>query len=115
VIWYDWPVIERQVKIPIIHRDDFLLASSIFDDTEFFKQTQGKDILVIYYPLDPKVDKRFAFLHSLHFVITPSKTLEKYYEFRNKSFLGCDPEILFGEFVWMGELSVKINSNPNLE
>lgn len=110
----DWPVIERKVKLPIIHRDDFLLASSIFDNSEFLKEVEGFDILVTYCPIDPKVDENSVFLHKLHFVITPPNTLEKYYEMRNKSFLGCDPEILFGDFAWMGELKVKINSNPDL-
>lgn len=111
----DWPVIERKVKIPIVHRDDFLLAASIFDNSEFLNQIKGCDILVTYYPLDTKADKRSAFLHKLHFVVTPPNTLEKYYEIRSKSFLGLDPEILFGDFIWIGELNVKINSNPQFE
>jgi len=97
------------------HQDDFLLAASIFDNSEFLDQIQAYDILVTYYPLDTKADKRSAFLHKLHFVVTPPKTLEKYYEFRRKSFLGCDPEILFGDFIWIGELNVKINFNPQFE
>lgn len=111
----DWPVIKRKVKIPIVHRDDFLLASSVFDNSEFLKKVEGCDILVTYYPLDTKVDKNSPFLHKLHFVITPPNTFETYYEVKNKSLLGCDPEILFGDFTWTGELKVKINLTPKFD
>jgi hypothetical protein len=111
----EWPVIERRVKVPIVHQDDFLLASSIFDDAAFLKEIQGCDILATYYPFDKKANEISVFLHKLHFVITPPETFEEYYQIRNNSLLGCNPEVLFGEFDWMGELKVKINSEPKIE
>lgn len=110
----EWPIIERKVKIPIVHRDDFLLASSIYDNADLLKQIQGYDILVTYYPPDPKDYPNSAYLHQLHFAITPPTTLEKFYDIKKNTLLGCDPEIIFGDFVWVGELNVKINFEPKL-
>src|SRR6476661_4545001 len=46
----DTPSHEGSFRLPIIHRDDFLLASSIFDDPNFASRVKTHDLLVTYRP-----------------------------------------------------------------
>ena len=111
----EWPIIERRVKLPITHRDDFLLVSSIYDNPEICKEIEFNDFLVSYLPADKKENEYAAFLHVLHFILTPLGTLEKYYKKKQSTLLGYDPECLFGAFSWEGELRVGINADPRFE
>ncbi len=110
----EWPIIIRKLKVPILHKDDFMLASSIFDNQLFIEKIKDKDLLVTYFPLDKKENKNAIFFHSLHFVITNPKVFEKYYEMRKK-YIGCEPELIFNDFRWEGELKIKEYTNPIFE
>ncbi|NCT93127.1 MAG: hypothetical protein GXC72_01780 [Chitinophagaceae bacterium] len=106
----EWPVIERLVKLPIVHKDDFLLAASVFDDPKFSEQLDKLELLVTYSPKDN--DRNTSFLHVLHYVITKSGTFNEYYKIHKATLLGLGPEHIFGSLIWEGELSVKINMTP---
>jgi hypothetical protein len=107
------PIIDRKVKIPIVHRDDFLLASSVFDDSKLMEEIESDEILVTYLPAGEKFAEMAPFLHSLHYVITSAFTLEVYYKMK-KSVSDLDARFIFGDFKWDGELRVNINTNPSL-
>ncbi len=62
----EWPIIERRVKLPITHKDDFLLVSNIYDNPEALAAIDGYDFLVCYYPADHMKNEYAAFLHVLH-------------------------------------------------
>jgi hypothetical protein len=44
------PILNQKVRIPIIHRDDFLLADSVFDQPNFATMGEEKELLVTYAP-----------------------------------------------------------------
>jgi hypothetical protein len=44
------PILNQPIKLPIIHRDDFLLASSVFDDPDLLASARDSDFLVTYAP-----------------------------------------------------------------
>ncbi len=92
----EWPIIERRVNLPITHKDDFLLVSNIYDNPEALMTIKEYDFLVSYCPADQMENEYASFLHVLHYILAPTKTLEKYYEKRRSTLLGCNPE----SFVW---------------
>jgi len=105
----EWPIIERLVKLPIVHQDDFLLASIIFNDKAFQEQKKIFEFLATYAPKEN--DRNAPFLHVFHFLKTAPKTLEKYYETKKRFII--NPEIIFGQLKWEGQLQVQINMNPD--
>ena len=108
------PDYEKPLLLPIIHKDDFLLASSVFDDTELSKQLKDFELLVTYVPKE-RLDKGFAgVFHALHFVITPPETIDYYYKIEALRRVKSNPEKLFIKFIWEGETKVQINMDPDL-
>ena len=107
------PILNSPVRMPIVHRDDFLLASSVFEVPQLVKVIEVTELLVTYVPKH-KLPGGFAGTsHAIHYVITPKGTLSRYYEFNNAiRFTKPTPEILFGTLVWEGELKVQLNLNP---
>jgi len=105
----EWPIIERLVKLPIFHQDDFLLVLSIFNDKTMQEQKMNFEFLVTYAPKEN--DRNAPFLHVLHFVITSPKTFEKYYETKKRFII--NPEIIFGQLKWEGQLQVQTNMTPD--
>jgi hypothetical protein len=113
----DSPILNSRVKLPITHRDDFLLATRVFDEPEAVRQL-GKEfeLLVTYAP------KRViagglsgSVRHSLHYVVTPCGTLERYYGVSNSLHMAKPaPEKLFGQFTYEGEVSVQVNADPKI-
>lgn len=109
------PILNQPAQLPICHRDDFLLASSVFDEPEFSPCVDEAELLVTYMP------KRKSFLgfagvtHVLHYVIVPPGTLHQYYEVGGHMHMASPaPERLFGPFVYAGELRVQVNHHPHL-
>jgi hypothetical protein len=101
--------------LPIIHRDDFLLAASVFDEPKLASFVAYADLLVTYAPkkLLPKGLSGSPH-HVLHYVIVPPGTLDSYYAVNNKIHMARpDPQILFGPFVYQGEIRVQVKSVPN--
>ena len=110
------PILNQPTILPITHRDEFLLASSVFDDPKWLEVIEGEDLLVTYFPKRMKPNGLAAdALLGLHFVITPRGTLEEYYKVGNDMHMANPvPEKLFGSFVWEGEVRVQINAHPEL-
>jgi hypothetical protein len=115
------PIItEIFASLPIIHRDDFVLATTIYDESPGWVETienNEAEFLVTYAP------KRIGPLgfnagtsHCLHYALTPPGTLSKYYQFRN-GIHRTNPEVerIFGKLVWKGEIRVKVIASPSLD
>jgi hypothetical protein len=110
------PILNQPVRLPIIHRDDFLLAASVFDEPRLTDVAAQEDLLVTYAP------KRLlpgglsgSTSHVLHYVMTPRGTLDRYYAVDNDVHMREPaPERLFGPFVYEGELRLQVNQNPRL-
>lgn len=110
------PILNQKVRLPIIHRDDFLLAASVFDEPELAHRVIDEELLVTYAPkhLLPK-GLSGSSLHVLHYAITPRGTLDSYYSMNNDAHMAKPyPEKLFGQFVYSGEIRVQVNPEPRL-
>jgi hypothetical protein len=105
------PIMNQKVRLPIIHRDDFLLAASVSDEPKLAGLVVDEELLVTYAPkhLLPKGlsgSPRYV----LHYVITPRGTLDFYYSINNNMHMAKpDPQKLFGPFVYQGKIKVQIN------
>ena len=110
------PILNNRVRLPIIHRDDFLLAASVFDEPKLADLVDSEELLVTYAPkhLGPK-GLSVSPHHVLHYAIVPSGTLDSYYSVNNDAHMAKpEPQKLFGPFVYQGEIKVQINSEPTL-
>jgi len=107
------PILNQPVRLPIVHRDDFLLADSVFDEPKWFQVIQEEELLVTYVPKHKLPGGAIGTSHGLHYVITPKGTLEKYYMAGNDVHMeNPEPEKLFGTLAWDGEIRVQVNNNP---
>jgi len=110
------PIMNQRVSLPITHRDDFLLAASVFDEPNLAHLVSEAELLVTYTPkrLLPK-GLSGGTSHVLHYVITPPGTLDRYYAIGNDIHMAKPaPEKLFGPFVYKGEIRVHMNPEPIL-
>ena len=109
------PTLNQPVRLPIVHRDDFLLAASVFDEPQWLEVIKEQELLVTYVP-KRKLPKGMAGTsHALHYVITPRGTLDRYYEVGNSMHMANPaPEKIFGTLVWDGLLRVQVNSDPEI-
>lgn len=109
------PILNQPVRLPIVHRDDFLLAASVFDDPQWLAVTEEQELLLTYVP-KRKLPKGMAGTsHALHYVITPRGTLDRYYEVGNGAHMANPaPEKIFGTLVWDGLLRVQVNPDPSI-
>jgi len=110
------PILNNRVKMPIIHRDDFLLVAGVFDDPKLSNLVASEELLVVYAPkhLGPKGISASPH-HVLHYALVPSGTLDSYYSANNDAhFAKPEPQKLFGPFVYQGEIKVQINSEPKI-
>ncbi len=106
------PILNNKVRIPIIHRDDFLLAASVFDDPKLANLVESEELLVTYSPkhLGPKGISGSPH-HVLHYALVLSGSLDSYYSANNNAhFAKPEPQKLFGPFVYQGEIKVQINT-----
>jgi hypothetical protein len=107
------PVYQIPFKLPIVHRDDFFLATTFFDDPEILRQFKDMDLLVTYIPEHKTADGRIGIRHALHYNVTLKGVLERYYN--NESHLSHpEPKKIFGEFIYHGEIKIGTNLNPTL-
>lgn len=111
------PILNQPIRLPIIHRDDFALASSVFDEPALAQQVMERlELLVTYAPrrvlagaLSGTPD------HCLHYVVCPRATLERYYSNSPEGdarMARPTPETLFGPFAYEGEMRVQTNLAP---
>ena len=110
------PILNQRARLPIIHRDDFLLAASVFDEPKLADFIVSKELLVTYSPkhLLPKGLSGSPY-HVLHYAIVPSGTLDSYYSVNNDIHMAKpEPQKLFGPFIYQGEIKVQIISEPKI-
>ncbi len=110
------PILNQKVRLPIIHKDDFILAASVFDLPNPAEHIVDNELLVTYAPKH-LLDKGLSGSphHVLHYVIAPHGTLDSYYSTNNSIHMAKpEPAKIFGQFVYMGEIKVQINSNLKL-
>jgi hypothetical protein len=106
------PTLNQAVTLPIIHRDDFLLVSSVLDDPDVMEANEslGRELLVTYQPEKVTKDGHSATpAHCLHYALVPNGTLENYYS-DDKRMARPEPELLFGRFIYNGAISVFMNT-----
>jgi len=113
-LYVESPIFTGAIKLPITHRDDFLLASSVYDDPKLSEQIKKFELLVTYVPKNKLPDGFAGITHALHYVITPPQTMEYYYKIKALKDSPSNPEKLFVKFAWEGEIKVNINLNPEL-
>jgi len=109
------PILNQPVRLPIVHRDDFLLAASVFDEPQWLEAIKEQELLVTYVP-KRKLPKGMAGTsHALHYVMTPRGTLNRYYEVGNGVHMANPaPEKIVGTLVWDGLLRVQVNPDPKI-
>lgn len=109
------PILNQPVRLPIVHRDDFLLAASVFDEPQWLEIVKEEELLVTYVPKRKLPGGLAGTSHALHYVITPRGTLDRYYEVGNDMHMASPaPEKIFGALVWDGELRVQVNPYPGM-
>lgn len=106
----DSPILQQNHRLPIVHKDDFLLAASVFDDPKLIKEIEQLELLVTYIPKHNNPFGLAGFLHALHFVITKPGTLEDFYK-NETDVTNPTPEKIFNSISWEGEIRVGINLN----
>lgn len=107
------PILNVKACLPIIHRNDFALAMTVYDNPQLYDMVAQKELLVTYFP-KYKLPMGFAGItHALHYVIVPRGTLERYYEFNNDEHMtNPAPEKLFKRFAWGWKIRVEVNTDP---
>jgi hypothetical protein len=104
------PTLNQAVGLPIVHNNDFWLAASVFDDPNVLSHitSHQRELLVTYQPEKTLRDGRNGSIqHCLHFALVPTGTLEKYYS-DDRRMSRPEPELLFGKFVYSGQISVRM-------
>lgn len=106
------PIFNQSVRLPIVHRDDFLLADSVFADPTLAAAVESEELLVTYAPRKLLSDGRSGDpAHVLHYLLTGFGTLEDYYSQNNDSHMAKpNPSLLFGKFDYEGEIRVNVAS-----
>jgi hypothetical protein len=114
------PILKELAYLPIVHRDDFILATTIYDESPGWVQAienNEAELLVTYAPKRKlPLGLSGGAAHCLHYALTPNGTLSMYYKIGN-GIHRTNPEVekIFGELVWKGEIRVKVNASPSLE
>lgn len=110
------PILNQKVRLPIIHKDDFILAASVFDLPNPAEWVVDSELLVTYAPKKLLAKGLSGSPHHvLHYVITPCGTLDSHYSMNNNRHMAKpEPQKLFGPFAYEGEIKVQINSEPQL-
>ncbi|MCX6832867.1 MAG: hypothetical protein NT028_12195 [candidate division Zixibacteria bacterium] len=109
------PIFNVKARLPIIHRDDFFLATTVYDEPQVVERIGQEELLVTYFP-EHKLPKAYAGTrHALHYVLVSRGTLERYYDFNDGEHMANPaPEKLFKKFAWNGEIRVEVNPDPEL-
>lgn len=114
------PILNQPIRMPVIHRDDFWLAWSVLDEPQLGTELLGGqlELLVTYAPQRVIAGGLSGSpAHTLHYVICPRGTLERYYPNSAEGdarMARPTPENVFGPFVYQGEIQVQRNLTPAL-
>lgn len=111
----DSPILNVKADLPIVHRDDFFLASTVYDDPNALELAEQGELLVTYYPEHKLPGAVAGPRHALHYVIVPEGTIERFYDSLGLPEMQNPPiEGLFKRFVWHGTIRVEINLDPEI-
>jgi len=121
------PTLNQAIRLPIVHRDDFMLATRAANylsvgqiDPNLERQIESSstdELLVIYAPKHEKNGYSASPHHVLHYAITPSGTLDKYYSDTpagNRRMSVPEPQLIFNPFTYEGEIRVQMNPEPKV-
>ena len=113
------PILNNKVKLPIIHRDDFLCVAKVFDDQTLNRKIFKEKIFELLVVYAPKHQSReglsLSSHHVLHYLITSYGTLDTYYSMDNDVHMAWPyPQKLFGSFIYNGEIKVEIKPEIKL-
>ena len=107
------PIFNVKARLPICHRDDFILATTVYDEPRLAEVVLQEELLVTYFPQNKHPMGFAGTTHALHYVIVPRGSIDEYYEFNNDEHMANPaPEKLFKEFAWDGEIRVEVNPTP---
>lgn len=99
------------LKLPIIHKDDYLLVEQYFTNTQLKKIIDDKDFLVVYRPREITPEGLAGIYHCLHYVITPQGTFTEFFKKYGCSSNEVNIEKLFIKFSW-DMVKVETNETP---
>ncbi|MDP2684630.1 MAG: hypothetical protein Q8P20_06335 [bacterium] len=100
------PILNKIYRLPIIHRDDFMLATYFFDNPSIKEIQQVADLLVAYSPKHVnELGLSVSPHHVLHYAVKPKGTFEKYYSNKNNA-----PEKILGPFKYDGMIDIHVDS-----
>lgn len=109
------PILNQPMRLPLTHSDDFRLAASAFDHPKWNEIHSKNELLVSYAPRFKLPGGIAGIWHANHYVVVPKGTLERYYSMNDdENMARPNPEMIFGNFVWVGEVRVRFNLNPEL-
>jgi hypothetical protein len=107
------PILNGKACLPICHRYDFALATTVYDKPQLAELVAQQELLVTYFPKHKLPMGLGGITHGFHYVIVPRGTLERYYEFNNDEHMANpSPEKLFKRFAWNRESRVEVNPDP---
>jgi len=111
------PILTQRTILPIIHRDDFLLATTVFDEPSLAKTLETEAELLVTYAPKRVLRKGLSgsSSHVLHYILAPQGTLDRYYSMDGDRHMASPaPEKLFGQFIYDGEIRVQVIPRPTL-
>lgn len=101
------PILNKIHRLPIIHRDDFKLATYFFDNPNLKEIQNVADLLVTYSPKHVKeLGLSASPHHVLHYAVKPKDVFEEYYT-NNKN----APEEIFGPYKYEGMIDIHVDPN----
>ncbi len=106
------PNLKGLLRLPIIHSDDFLLASSVFGNSNLKEKVKTNDFLVTFRPKIITPDGSAGIHHAFHYVIAPLNTLNNFYSTDHSNKTEEQVQSLFIKFIWEREIKVQMNPNP---
>ena len=111
------PILNQRAILPIIHRDDFLLATTVFDEPRIAKTLETESELLVTYAPKRVLAKGLSgsLSHVLHYILVPQGTLDRYYSMDDDRHMASPaPEKLFGQFIYDGEIKMQVIPKPTL-
>lgn len=101
----------KKYKLPIIHKDDYLLIEQYFTNQQLKKIVDENEILVVYRPKEITPSGAAGIFHCLHYVIVPKGTVVELFQKYGSSQSEEIIERLFIKFSWE-MIKVETNKNP---
>lgn len=109
------PIFAGRARLPIVHKTDFILATTVYDEPQLVQSLENAELLVTYVPKQRLPGGMAGTTHALHYAISPPNTLSKYYQVRDGIHRSNpEPWRVVGNLVWDGLVKVNIISEPDI-